>query len=554
MAEKYTDAEIQALGEKGHAFKNPDGSYSYPIDDDEDLDNAIRAVGRGNADHDAIRKYIMGRAEDLGKSDDIPENWNKDGSLDETKATVLTYSVEGSSSRTSIVHTVAELRYEFYQDLRDALNNALESAYPCSQSDPTLPDYCDVWVCDFSSNEVIYECWAGGPGPGTWCQSYSIDADGNVTLGDDAHQVNSHTTYEPIPDSEPQAVGTNANGGVGSALARSKSSKRNGDKERHRAGPDLPREFRMFVSHGLEVRENVTADPNILVVTGTPITYGVPYEVNDMFGSFNETMHRGVCKDVLSAQNLDVRFLFNHDGLPLGRTTADTLALQETDSGLQCAVQLDTRQGLANDLAIAIERGDVNQMSVGFVVKRDKWSADYSTRDIFSIKELFDVSAVTYPASPTTSIEIGQRMWDQVPIESRARVRRVWAVTKDLRAGKVLSAANADLLQNAFDVLASVDTDGLAAGTEHASKITAAKTNLGAVLAAATPVTLDNDGTSSSTAGSDGAPSVRFDEEEVETPEAPRKETFAEIQKRHVRERADRERQAKLNNIRRKAA
>lgn len=79
---KYTSAEIEEMGKKGHAFKNEDGSYSYPIGDEEDLKNAIHAVGRGNSDHDAIRKYIMGRAKDLGADVLIPSNWNSDGSLE----------------------------------------------------------------------------------------------------------------------------------------------------------------------------------------------------------------------------------------------------------------------------------------------------------------------------------------------------------------------------------------------------------------------------------------------------------------------------------------
>lgn len=78
---KYTQAEVDDLGAKGHAFKNEDGHYSYPIDDLEDLRNAIHAVGRGNADHDALRKYIIGRAGALSATDEIPDNWNSDGSL-----------------------------------------------------------------------------------------------------------------------------------------------------------------------------------------------------------------------------------------------------------------------------------------------------------------------------------------------------------------------------------------------------------------------------------------------------------------------------------------
>ena len=78
---KYSADELRTMGGKGQAFKNADGSYSYPIGDAEDLANAIHAVGRGSASHNALRKYIIGRAKTLGKSSLIPDNWNPDGSL-----------------------------------------------------------------------------------------------------------------------------------------------------------------------------------------------------------------------------------------------------------------------------------------------------------------------------------------------------------------------------------------------------------------------------------------------------------------------------------------
>lgn len=83
---KYTAEEVEALGEKGHAFENDDGHYSYPIDDLEDLRNAIHAVGRGGADHDTIRKYIIHMAGVLSATDEIPDNWNSDGSLKDAEA------------------------------------------------------------------------------------------------------------------------------------------------------------------------------------------------------------------------------------------------------------------------------------------------------------------------------------------------------------------------------------------------------------------------------------------------------------------------------------
>jgi ATP-dependent protease ClpP protease subunit len=76
-AGKYKQDDRDRMAKSGQAM--PDGSY--PIADEEDLDNAIHAVGRGGADHDAIRRHIIKRAKALGLSEKIPDNWNADGSL-----------------------------------------------------------------------------------------------------------------------------------------------------------------------------------------------------------------------------------------------------------------------------------------------------------------------------------------------------------------------------------------------------------------------------------------------------------------------------------------
>jgi ATP-dependent protease ClpP protease subunit len=76
-ADKYDTDDRKRMAGNGQAMD--DGSY--PIADEEDLDNAIHAVGRGGADHDAIRAHIIKRAAALGLSPKIPDNWNSDGSL-----------------------------------------------------------------------------------------------------------------------------------------------------------------------------------------------------------------------------------------------------------------------------------------------------------------------------------------------------------------------------------------------------------------------------------------------------------------------------------------
>ncbi|MEU0818956.1 hypothetical protein [Streptomyces mirabilis] len=81
-------ADLSAGGRKKAAASGAamsDGSY--PITSKADLRKAIRAVGRGNADHSAIRKHIIKRAKALGLEAMVPTDWNSDGSLkDATKA------------------------------------------------------------------------------------------------------------------------------------------------------------------------------------------------------------------------------------------------------------------------------------------------------------------------------------------------------------------------------------------------------------------------------------------------------------------------------------
>ena len=81
--EKYTQEQIDALGHQGKALRNPDGSYSWPIVDREDLQNAIRAVG-GRAQKtspEKVRIWIMSRARALGLASLIPTTWRVDGSV-----------------------------------------------------------------------------------------------------------------------------------------------------------------------------------------------------------------------------------------------------------------------------------------------------------------------------------------------------------------------------------------------------------------------------------------------------------------------------------------
>ncbi|MEV5944441.1 hypothetical protein [Streptomyces sp. NPDC051994] len=87
--EAYTAGQKRDALAKGQAMKNADGEPAYPIKSKADLRKAIKAVGRGGADHNKIRKHITARAKALGLTSMIPDNWKADGSMKENTTRVL---------------------------------------------------------------------------------------------------------------------------------------------------------------------------------------------------------------------------------------------------------------------------------------------------------------------------------------------------------------------------------------------------------------------------------------------------------------------------------
>lgn len=83
---KYDADDLRRMAANGEAMEDE----SYPIADHADLDRAIRAVGRGGDDHDAIRRHIIRRAKALGAQSEIPDNWAADGSLKEVSKMAVT--------------------------------------------------------------------------------------------------------------------------------------------------------------------------------------------------------------------------------------------------------------------------------------------------------------------------------------------------------------------------------------------------------------------------------------------------------------------------------
>jgi len=124
-------------------------------------------------------------------------------------------------------------------------------------------------------------------------------------------------------------------------------------------------------------------------------------------GGFREIITPGAFKNALKSS--DVRALINHDSNKvLGRAKAGTLTLQEDDKGLKATVIMPNTS-YAKDLRESIQRGDIDQGSFGFTLEErgQKWEENEDgsmIRTISEVRELLDVSLVTYPAYPDTSV------------------------------------------------------------------------------------------------------------------------------------------------------
>ena len=138
-----------------------------------------------------------------------------------------------------------------------------------------------------------------------------------------------------------------------------------------------------------------------------PVIKGYAARFNSLsedLGYFKEIIMPGAFRKTIN-DGADVRALFNHDpNFVIGRTKSGTLRIAEDDKGLFIeATPPETTW--AKDLVTSIKRGDVDQMSFGFKTVKDNKRIDngQNIRELLEVK-LFDVSPVTYPAYPQTSV------------------------------------------------------------------------------------------------------------------------------------------------------
>ena len=143
------------------------------------------------------------------------------------------------------------------------------------------------------------------------------------------------------------------------------------------------------------------------IITGRPVV-------------LNSRTDLGFCDEVIDAGALaktdltDVRLCLNHDTSYVyarsRRNNGNSTMQISTDAmGLTFSAGLDIQNSpKAQDYYAAVRRGDIDKMSFMFTIDGYEWEnleSDHPTRRITSIGKIFEISAVTFPAYDTTSIE-----------------------------------------------------------------------------------------------------------------------------------------------------
>lgn len=164
-----------------------------------------------------------------------------------------------------------------------------------------------------------------------------------------------------------------------------------------------PLEHRSYL---FEIRAEETDAGNI--ITGRPVVYSSRTDL----GWFDEIIEPGALNNT---DLTDVRFLVNHNTskIPLARSRRNngnsTMQLTVDNSGLGIRVTLDTENNNeARALYSAVQRGDISGMSFMFSIRDEEWEnldSDHPIRHIKDISTIVEVSAVTFPAYESTTID-----------------------------------------------------------------------------------------------------------------------------------------------------
>lgn len=206
----------------------------------------------------------------------------------------------------------------------------------------------------------------------------------------------------------------------------------------------------------IEVRESEGEE---MILEG----YAAVFNSETDLGQFREVIKPGAFDDVMTN---DVRALINHDpNLVLGRTTNGTLELSQDERGLKYRVKLGAQQ-YAKDFYESVKRGDISQSSFAFTIEKQSWNEERTVRSVDKVRQLLDVSPVTYPAYAAATVqardlqpEVEQAAEAPMPDQDTIQETTTTPTTMNLNEMKAVRAKHADRFEELVNLAETENRD-----------------------------------------------------------------------------------------------
>ena len=179
------------------------------------------------------------------------------------------------------------------------------------------------------------------------------------------------------------------------------------------------REYRNMT---FEVRTDDGDKPSFLV-EGYASTFE-PYKLIEIDGlDYNERIEPTAFDE---SDMTDVVYRIDHEGKVFARSSAGTIKLDVDEHGLHQVTDL-SRTAAGREHFEEIKAGNYPQMSFAFTVGEDHYDEKTRTRIIDRIEKVFDISAVGFPANPTTELHVRDYFNGVIEAEKAAEAERLKA-------------------------------------------------------------------------------------------------------------------------------
>lgn len=160
-------------------------------------------------------------------------------------------------------------------------------------------------------------------------------------------------------------------------------------------------------------RSEYRAEEEKGVVVGVPVVFDTTTDIGGYFEEEIEStaIDQSILRDVAFYYNHDITYSKPHARSRKSADKTGGMNLTVVGTGVDMMARLNLERSDSNDLYQAIKDEVLDGMSFMFRVERDRWErldTDYPKRIIEKIGYIQEVSAVNYPAYPTTRVGVAR--------------------------------------------------------------------------------------------------------------------------------------------------